>query len=286
MLVGDDHQLPSVGAGNVLKDIIASGACVTIELEKIFRQAAQSLIVVNAHAIVEGKEPDLETRDRDFFFLDAEKDSVPALITDLVARRLPKSYSFDPMEDIQVITPSRLGLSGTGTLNENLRDRLNPPSEDKREARIGALTVREGDKVMQTRNNYDIEWVRDDGEEGVGVFNGDIGRVTEVDRRNGLLKIRFDDRTAEYSFEQARQLEEAYAITVHKSQGSEFPAVILAVGDTPRKLCYRNLLYTAVTRARELLIIAGSADSVAVMVGNDRKMFRYTGLAEMLRQQG
>ena len=283
VLVGDDHQLPSVGEGNVLKDIIASGACVTIELEKIFRQAAQSLIVVNSHAIVNGEEPDLERRDRDFFFLSAEKEEVPQLVTDLVSRRLPKSYSYDPLEDIQVISPSRLGMSGTGTLNESLREQLNPASQEKNEIKIGSLTFREGDKVMQTRNNYDIEWKKEDGEQGVGVFNGDIGRVDSIDRRNGTISVRYDDRTAQYDLEQARQLEEAYAITVHKSQGSEFPAVILAVGDTPRKLCYRNLLYTAVTRARNLLIITGNADLIAMMVGNDRKMFRYTGLAEMLR---
>ena len=285
VLVGDDHQLPSVGAGNVLKDIIASGICETIELEKIFRQAAESLIVVNAHAIVEGSAPDLKRRDKDFFFLDTEKENMPDLITDLVYRRLPKSYGLDPQDDIQVITPSRLGLSGTGTLNDSLRDRLNPPAENKREVKVGALTVREGDKVMQTRNNYDIEWTRDDGEEGVGVFNGDIGIVSEIDTRDGTISIRFDDRVARYDLDQARQLEEAYAITVHKSQGSEFPAVILAVGDTPRKLCYRNLLYTAVTRARSLLIIAGNEDLISLMVNNDRKMFRYTGLMYMLRSQ-
>ena len=285
VLVGDDHQLPSVGAGNVLKDIIASGICETIELEKIFRQAAESLIVVNAHAIVEGSAPDLKRRDKDFFFLDTEKENMPDLITDLVYRRLPKSYGLDPLDDIQVITPSRLGLSGTGTLNDSLRDRLNPAAENKREVKVGALTVREGDKVMQTRNNYDIEWTRDDGEEGVGVFNGDIGIVSEIDTRDGIISIRFDDRVARFDLDQARQLEEAYAITVHKSQGSEFPAVILAVGDTPRKLCYRNLLYTAVTRARSLLIIAGNEDLISLMVNNDRKMFRYTGLMYMLRSQ-
>jgi len=284
VLVGDDHQLPSVGAGNVLKDIIASGACKTIELEKIFRQAAESLIVVNAHAIVEGTEPDLERRDKDFFFLGSEKENVPELVTDLVSRRLPKSYGLDPLEDIQVITPSRLGLSGTTTLNESLREKLNPPSPEKNETKIGSLTLRTGDKVMQTRNNYDIEWKKDDGEQGVGVFNGDIGRIEAIDRRASQIRIRFDDRVASYDFEQARQVEEAYAITVHKSQGSEFPAVILAVGDTPRKLCYRNLLYTAVTRARSLLIITGKDDLIAMMVGNDKKMFRYTGLTEMLRR--
>ncbi len=282
VMVGDDHQLPSVGAGNVLKDIIASGACETIELEKIFRQAAESLIIVNAHAIVEGKEPDLSRRDKDFFFLETEKENMPDLITGLVSRRLPKSYKLDPAEDIQVITPSRLGLSGTGTLNESLRDSINPAADGKGEVKIGSVTFREGDKVMQTRNNYDIEWKKDDGEEGVGVFNGDIGRIVSIDRKGGVIKIRYDDRTAQYDFEQARQIDEAYAITVHKSQGSEFPAVILAVGDTPRKLCYRNLLYTAVTRARDLLIIAGRSDLINIMVENDRKMFRYTGLRHML----
>lgn len=284
VLVGDDHQLPSVGEGNILKDIISSGACVTIELEKIFRQAAQSLIVVNSHAIVNGEAPDLERRDRDFFFLAAEKDEVPQLVSDLVSRRLPKSYKYDPLEDIQVITPSRLGMSGTGTLNESLRDQLNPASSEKSEVKIGSVVFREGDKVMQTRNNYDIEWKKEDGEQGVGVFNGDIGRVECIDRRNGIMDVRYDDRIAQYDFEQARQLDQAYAITVHKSQGSEFPAVILAVGDTPRKLCYRNLLYTAVTRARNLLIITGNDALIAMMVGNDKKMFRYTGLATMLRE--
>ena len=282
VLVGDSHQLPSVGAGNVLSDIISSGICKVVELEKIFRQAAESLIVVNAHAIMEGNMPDLQRRDKDFFFLSEDRENIPELVADLVARRLPKSYKLNPEEDIQVITPSRLGYSGTSTLNESIRERLNPRGENKKEIRMGSLNLREGDKVMQTKNNYEIVWNNDQGEQGKGVFNGDIGRIQEIDRKHDIISIRFDDRVAKYNFDEARQLESAYAITVHKSQGSEFPAVILTVGDTPRKLCYRNLLYTAVTRARSLLIIIGSEQLLGLMVENDRKMLRYTGLVDFL----
>ena len=282
VLVGDSDQLPSVGAGNVLRDIISSGVCKTVALEKIFRQAAQSLIVVNAHTILEGRMPDLTKKDNDFFYLPCEKEDVPKLITDLVSRRLPKSYRFDPIEDIQVITPSKLGLSGTAVLNEHLREKLNPPAPDRAEIRIGPFSFREQDKVMVTRNAYEVPWTRDNGEVGAGMFNGDIGTILKVDKNRDTVYVKVDDRTAEFTFDQLGLLDHAYAITVHKSQGSEFPAVILAVGDTPRRLRYRNLLYTAITRAKRLLIIVGSDQIVQGMVENDGKLLRYTGLERFL----
>jgi len=282
VLVGDSDQLPSVGAGNVLRDIISSGVCKTVALEKIFRQAAQSLIVVNAHTILEGRMPDLTKKDNDFFYLPCEKEDVPKLITDLVSRRLPKSYRFDPIEDIQVITPSKLGLSGTVVLNEHLREKLNPPAPNRAEIRMGPFSFREQDKVMVTRNAYEVPWTRDNGEVGAGMFNGDIGTILKVDKNRDTVYVKVDDRTAEFTFDQLGLLDHAYAITVHKSQGSEFPAVILAEGDTPRRLRYRNLLYTAITRAKRLLIIVGSDQIVQGMVENDGKLLRYTGLERFL----
>ena len=282
VLVGDSDQLPSVGAGNVLRDIISSGVCKTVALEKIFRQAAQSLIVVNAHTILEGRMPDLTKKDNDFFYLPCEKEDVPKLITDLVSRRLPKSYRFDPIEDIQVITPSKLGLSGTTVLNEHLREKLNPPAPNRAEIRMGPFSFREQDKVMVTRNAYEVPWTRDNGEVGAGMFNGDIGTILKVDKNRDTVYVKVDDRIAEFTFDQLGLLDHAYAITVHKSQGSEFPAVILAVGDTPRRLRYRNLLYTAITRAKRLLIIVGSDQIVQGMVENDGKLLRYTGLERFL----
>ena len=282
IMVGDFNQLPSVGAGNLLRDIIDSGACETIEFQKIFRQAAKSLIVVNAHSIVAGEMPDIEARDNDFFFLNTDKEHGAELVCSLVAQRLPKAYKLDPFYDIQVLSPSRIGLAGTMTLNEQLRARLNPAKQDVGEMRLMGQLFREGDRVMQIKNNYDIQWQKDGGEQGVGAFNGDIGIVETVDRRMQAIKVVFDDRRVTYSFEQAKQLEPAYAVTVHKSQGSEFAAVVLALCDFPRKLCYRNLLYTAVTRARKLLVVVGDAAMFEAMVHNDRKMLRYTGLREFL----
>ncbi|MEA5051610.1 MAG: ATP-dependent RecD-like DNA helicase [Oscillospiraceae bacterium] len=283
VMVGDADQLPSVGAGNVLRDIVESGVCETVEFTKIFRQAAQSLIVVNAHSIVEGEMPDIDTKDRDFFFLRAAKEEAAKLVCDLAARRLPKSYGYDPLADIAVLTPSRIGTCGTAALNEGLRARLNPKAQGKNELRVMGMLLREGDRVMQIKNNYDIEWSRDGGERGLGVFNGDIGVVERIDQRQRQLRVRFDDRAVDYTFEQAGQLEPAYAVTVHKSQGSEFRCVILALSDFSRKLCYRNLLYTAVTRARENLIIVGEQAVLEAMVANDRRMLRYTGLRAFLR---
>jgi len=282
VMVGDFHQLPSVGAGNILQDLIASDTIPTVELKQIFRQAAKSLIVTNAHAIVNGRMPDLSRKDNDFFFL---KDSDPAhatrTILDLCERRLPASYGFSPLEDIQVLCPSRKGELGTFELNVRLQERLNPPAPGKTEYKAGAVVYRVGDKVMQVRNNYDIQWTRD-GEKGAGIFNGDIGSIRMIDRGSRTMEISFDGRTAFYSFDMTNELEPAYAVTVHKSQGSEFEAIILPVMDGFNKLYYRNLLYTAVTRAKKILILIGKQARVAYMVENDRKMRRYTGLKQML----
>ncbi len=282
IMVGDSDQLPAVGAGNLLRDIIDSQCCPVIELQEIFRQAAQSLIIVNAHSIVDGIKPDLTARDRDFFFIKTNKEEGAKLVCDLVARRLPNYYDIDPMTDIQVLSPQRMGMMGTGSLNDALRERLNPREQTKSEMRSMGRIFRTGDRVMQVRNDYDIEYERDDGEKGTGVFNGDIGIVENVDYLNSRVVVRYDDRRVKYNFEQVKELEPAFAATVHKSQGSEFPAVVLVLCEVTRRLCYRNLLYTAVTRAKNLLVIVGDEQTVDAMVENDRKNLRYTGLKGML----
>ena len=285
ILVGDPDQLPSVGPGNVLRDLIDSEVITVIHLTEVFRQAAESLIVTNAHAIVAGEMPDLAVRDRDFFFL--QKSGLEAAqhtTVDLCVRRLPASYGYSPVRDIQVITPTRIGACGTGELCRLLQEALNPPSPEKSECRAGPRLFREGDKVMQIRNNYDILYKRDDGEEGVGVYNGDIGTIESIDRGSRSLQVRYDDRVAEYSFDLLEQLELAYAITVHKSQGSEFDAVVMPVTGSRSKLFYRNLLYTAVTRAKKLLVLVGQASAIEEMVKNDRKTLRYTNLGHFLRE--
>jgi len=283
VLVGDPDQLPSVGAGNVLRDLIDAGNIPCIHLTEIFRQAAESLIVLSAHAIVSGEMPTLSRTDADFFFLprDSAGDAA-ATVADLCIRRLPKAYGFDPARDIQVIAPSRQGGAGTIELNRALQAVLNPPDERKSETTYNGVCYREGDKVMQVRNNYDIEWRRPDGEEGLGIFNGDIGLITMIDRASRTIGVSFDERQTFLSFDQFAELELAYAVTVHKSQGNEFEAVILPVVGQHRRLHYRNLLYTAVTRARRLLILVGQRQSVAAMVANDRKTLRYTNLAARL----
>lgn len=284
ILVGDFNQLPSVGAGNLLRDIIDSGVCETVEFQKIFRQAAKSQIVLSAHSIVAGEIPDLAARDGDFFFLPTDREHGASLVCSLAAERLPRAYRLDPFTDIQVLTPSRIGMLGTAALNERLRARLNPAREGAGETKVMGQLFREGDRVMQTKNNYDIEWRRDDGEQGLGAFNGDIGMIEHIDRQGQMIQVIFDDRRVAYPFEQAGQLEPAYAVTVHKSQGSEFPAVVLALCDFSRKLCYRNLLYTAVTRARRLLVVVGDSALFEAMVRNDRKTLRYTGLRSFLEE--
>ena len=283
ILVGDSDQLPSVAAGNVLGDLIAGGQVPAVRLDQVFRQAAESLIVTNAHAIVRGELPDLERKDRDFFFLPRrEAAEVQELVADLCARRLPKSYGLSPFWEIQVITPMKQGPLGTRELNRVLQARLNPPDRQKSEYTALGRTLREGDKVMQIRNNYDLLWKDREGNEGQGIFNGDIGVVEMIDPSSRTILVRFDEAEAPYPFDAADQLEHAYAITVHKSQGSEFEAVVMPLMGSHRKLHYRNLLYTAVTRARRLLVMAGEKSTVAEMVANDRRTRRYTCLRAML----
>lgn len=286
VMVGDADQLPSVGSGNVLRDLIDSDVLYTVHLQEIFRQAAQSLIVTNAHQVVRGEHPDLSKRDSDFFYL---RGNYPAEIVDtlvdLIGRRLPKAYAFSPKWDIQVLSPTRKGELGTMELNRRLQQSLNPPSPEKNEFKFGGYLFREGDKIMQIRNNYDIVWGKEDGESGLGIFNGDIGEILQVDKGTRMLRLRFDDKQAEYSFDMANELELGYAITVHKSQGSEFEAVIIPLLHATRNLYYRNLLYTAVTRARRLLILIGSAESIFYMVDNNKKTLRYTNLAQFLREE-
>ena len=283
ILVGDSDQLPSVGPGNVLRDLIESEIVPQVRLTEIFRQAQQSLIVTNAHAIVHGQMPDLKRHDNDFFFLKRElAEQVRNTTLDLVATRLPKSYGYSPTTDIQVIVPTRIGAVGANTLNQMLQQTLNPPSPQKSEFENNGRKFRVGDKVMQIKNNYDILWQRDNGEEGMGIYNGDIGFIERIDRPGKMMLIRFDDRVAEYLFEMSPELELAYAITVHKSQGSEFEAVVMPLSSYKSKMHYRNLLYTAVTRAKSRLILLGQEKTIAEMIAIDRKTVRYTNLKEML----
>lgn len=286
ILVGDSDQLPSVGAGNVLKDLILSGRFNTVRLQKIFRQALESLIVVNAHRIINGEEVELGVKDSDFFFIDRKTpEKAVSLVTDLYCRRLPEAYGFSPADDIQVLCPSKKLELGTVNLNNVLQGILNPPDTELPEITFKGFVLRKGDKVMQIKNNYDIVWEDDDGNVGMGVFNGDVGTLEDIDVKNRVLTVRFLDRVAEYKGDEVMQLELAYAVTVHKSQGSEFDCVILPLLDFPFQLKYRNLLYTAVTRAKKLLVIVGSREAVNAMAANDRKTLRYTALKAMLSKE-
>mgnify|MGYP004615782987 FL=1 len=284
VFVGDADQLPAVGPGNVLGDLIASNVVETVALDHVFRQAQDSLIIRNAHGILRGEPLILAGEKRDVFFLPSTGPGSAALITDLATRRLPKTYGFDPLTDIQVIALSKVGGCGTGELNGALRAALNPPAPDKKERGGPAGIFREGDKVMQIRNNYDITYTLPSGEPGAGIYNGDIGVILQIDPAAECMKIRFDDRTATYPFSCLDQLSFAYAMTVHKSQGSEFPCVVLSAVDSPRNLLYRNLLYTAVTRARELLVIVGDPRRIDAMIQNRTKTRRFSGLKTLLAQ--
>lgn len=284
ILVGDSDQLPSVGPGNVLGDLIASGAFPTVQLKKIFRQSMDSMIVQNSHRIVRGDMPESCKKQGDFFFLHPKEEEAAQCIVDLCVTRLPKSYGYSPVFDIQVLCPGRKGPMGTENLNLLLREAINPPAEGKSEVKLGGMLFRTGDKVMQVQNNYQLPWTREDGSTGEGVFNGDIGRIIEIDRPGELIFVSVDDKEIQYDFESAaKELELAYAVTVHKSQGNEFPAVVMPVLRTPKQLCYRNLLYTAVTRARNLLILVGETGVVRNMIANNTKTKRYTGLHYFLR---
>ncbi len=284
ILIGDADQLPSVGAGNVLRDVIASERFHTVKLNHVFRQADESLIITNAHAINHGEYPTLDSKRSDFFFVRRPNDEdIARTVVDLCLYRLPKTYGEDIRNRIQVISPSRKGTAGTIPLNALLQSALNPPAPTKREKKSRDVTLREGDRVMQVRNNYDISWKKDDGSEGVGVFNGDIGIIVAIDASEETVTVRFDDRTVKYEFSQTDDLEHAYAITVHKSQGSEYPVVIIPMYRFAPQLMTRNLLYTAVTRAQNMVILVGREDVVMTMVDNNRQALRYTGLRAMLR---
>ena len=286
VLIGDADQLPSVGAGNVLRDLIDSGRFATVRLTEIFRQAQKSLIVTNAHAINRGELPRLDVKDNDFFFMPRSEDaSITATVAQLCGIRLPRTYGAMATTGTQVIVPSRKGEAGTEHLNVVLQATLNPPSPEKREHRFREITYREGDRVMQVRNNYDMEWERDNGMAGAGIFNGDVGVIESIDPTDGNMRIRFEDRTVTYEFSLLEDLEPAYAVTVHKSQGCEYPIVILPLGNVPPMLRSRNLLYTAVTRAQCIVIVVGREDVLADMVRNNRQTMRYTGLSERLRRE-
>lgn len=283
ILVGDCDQLPSVGAGNVLGDLIASGMFPVVQLTEIFRQSMESLIVTNAHRIVAGQMPELRDKAHDFFFLPLRRaESISNTIVDLCARRLPASYGYSVFQDIQVLAPSRKGELGTIELNHRLQEALNPPEKGKKELSIGGSILREGDKVMQVKNNYNLPWTRSDGTTGEGVFNGDVGILVEIDKAAGALTVAIDDKMVLYDTDHANELELAYAATVHKSQGNEFQAVILPMFPGPKQLQYRNLLYTAVTRAKSLLILVGEEGTIQNMVANGRKTRRYSGLLRFL----
>jgi len=284
IMVGDSDQLPSVGAGNVLGDLIASGKIASVRLTEIFRQAAESLIVTNAHKIITGEKPVLGVKNKDFFFMPRESESdMASTVISLVKTRLPDAYGLNPIDDIQVLTPTKMGAAGTKELNRALQEAVNPASLKKREVKYFDITFRVGDKVMQTANDYNIAWKRA-GEKGMGIFNGDIGIIADIDTRTGSLLVNFDGRVAVIPPALFNKIEHAYAITVHKSQGSEYRAVIFPLPSAARKLLYRSLLYTGVTRARDLLIMVGRNETVEYMAGNKLKTRRYTCLKALMEE--
>lgn len=290
ILVGDENQLPSVGPGNVLRDIIHSGCFPVIELTKIFRQASESDIVVNAHKINRGEPVEIHNKSRDFFFLKRyDADMIIRVVIALIQDKLPRYVNARPFE-IQVLTPMRKGLLGVERLNQMLQIYLNPQDGSKKEKTLGDRLFRQGDKVMQIKNDYQMEWeVRGrygiPVEKGIGVFNGDTGILREINEFAETAEVEFEDgRFATYSFKQLEELELAYAITIHKSQGSEYPAVILPVLSGPQMLLNRNLLYTAVTRARKCVTVVGSEETFAEMIRNEKQQKRYSALDERIRE--
>lgn len=286
VMVGDPDQLPSVGPGNVLGDILRSGAVDSVTLTEVFRQAEQSAIIRSAHAVNRGQTPDLSNKQSDFFFLCRRSpDRLVQTVVDLCRTRLPDKMGI-PAGQIQVLTPTRKGETGTVSLNRALQAALNPPAPGKRQKTWGDMIFRVGDRVMQTRNNYDVLWEKDDGEAGSGIFNGDVGTVEDIDPSGELVTIRFDDRTSVYTADLLSQLDMAYAMTVHKAQGSEYRAVVLVSAPAAPNLLVRGVLYTAITRARELLVMVGDDAIPGRMAENDRRTRRYSGLRRRLKQGG
>ncbi|MBR0089032.1 MAG: ATP-dependent RecD-like DNA helicase [Clostridia bacterium] len=281
---GDADQLPSVGPGNIIHDMIESKTIPVIQLNQIFRQAEESLIIVNAHRINHGELPELKEHASDFFFLKRRTPEESAYtIADLFKNRLPKSYEVDPLSSIQIISPTKKGLAGTVALNKLLQSHINPYDELRPQYAYGSITFRVGDKVMQTKNNYDIPYTREKGEDGTGIFNGDMGIIEAILVRDKLMVIVFDeDKRVEYPFTNLDELDLAYAITVHKSQGSEFPIVVMPVCSFAPMLMSRNLFYTAVTRAKDMVVLVGSEKTVANMTMNNQYRERFTGLCEKL----
>jgi len=290
ILVGDINQLPSVGPGCVLKDIIRAGSCPVVQLTRIFRQASQSDIIVNAHKINKGEHVTLDNKSRDFFFLQRQDPNIILrVVLALVQEKMPKYVNARPT-DIQVLTPMRKGSLGVESLNEMLQKYLNPPSPDKNEKETARGLFREGDKVMQIKNNYQIEWEARNRygiaiDKGTGIFNGDMGIVQRIDSLAETMEVLFDDyRTVTYSFQMLEELELAYAVTIHKSQGSEYPAVVIPLLTGPRMLMNRNLLYTAVTRARSCVTLVGSPETFEQMIDNASEQTRYSGLYDRIRE--
>jgi exodeoxyribonuclease V alpha subunit len=283
VLIGDIDQLPSVGAGNVLSDIIESGVVDTVRLTTVFRQSKESLIVTNAHRINGGEPPILNNTDSDFFFVRRENDEeIAKTISELLTVRLPKTYGESIKEEVQVISPSKKGAGGVDLLNTSLQDALNPKAQFKKEKNAHGISFREGDRVMQVVNNYDIEWEKN-GNIGYGLFNGDIGVIESINSNEESMLIRFDDKVVSYDFSSLDDLELAYAITTHKSQGSEYPVVIIPMYYCPYVLMTRNLLYTAITRAKKMVILVGKSDVPQLMVNNKREVLRYTTLKDRLK---
>ena len=285
IIVGDSNQLPSVGPGQVLKDMLDSGVCPNVELKYIFRQSNESHIVTYAHMINNGEQIDFTTKYEDFFLLKRDNyEEIRQALLYLICEKLPKHFNTSPMQ-IQVLTPMKKGALGVWELNRILQEYINPPSDKKVELEYGENIFRVGDKVMQTKNNYDMEWdimstYGISAQRGKGVFNGDIGIIDHINKPSRLIRITFDDgREAEYSYETLEELELAYAITIHKSQGSEYPVVIMPLLGGPRSLLYRNLLYTGVTRAKDCVVILGSENTVKEMIRCENENRRYTGLA-------
>ena len=291
ILVGDMDQLPSVGPGNVLKDLIHSNCIPVVRLTEIFRQAGESAIVTNAHRINIGQYPILNQREKDFFFLRrAVQEEVAQTIVELITKRLPPFLHCDPKQDIQILCPMRKGPLGVTQLNKLLQQALNPPHKKKREKEFRQILFREGDKVMQIKNNYNIPWKICNRfgyplEEGVGIFNGDCGTITDISPTAETLTVTFDDhKVVEYDYSQLDELELAYAVTIHKAQGSEYPAVILPIHSGPPMLMSRNLLYTGVTRAKKLVVMVGLESTLERMVDNNQEIDRYSGLKDYIQK--
>lgn len=289
ILVGDADQLPPVGPGNVLKDVIDSGLIPVVRLDEIFRQARESMIVVNAHRINQGDYPSVNEKGKDFFHISREApEDILETLKALIRERLPSFYGFDPMADIQVLTPMKSSLLGTRNLNRELQAILNPPADGVREKIVGERVFREGDKIMQIRNNYNLKWRTLDGlQEGEGVFNGDIGFITRIDPEASVLEAVFDDdKRIRYDFADLDELMHAYCVTIHKSQGSEFPVVVIPLSWAPPMLLNRNLIYTGITRAKELVVLVGQKKYLQWMIRNEKSLRRNSGLLSRFKKIG